>query len=572
MLNRREFVHSGLSAAALGLLARHGLADDFLTPALTPTGDPVLAGSNPFLQLPPAPPSVVIDGVPFHASFTGDDFLDGNIPFHTCENCFPGQSPPAPTEETDIAIVGGGLSGLATAYLLRRYRPVVFEMRPRFGGVAQGEIWNHTNYSLGTAYLIAPDKGSFLEGLYRDLRLDQAYRLSEGDDPVELGGRILRDFWSGSASPREEAVGYQRYAEVVATMAEKNYPDLPLPKGRDNQWILDLDVKTFKQDLEEQMGVPVPPLLAAAIQGYFYSSFNAGWEEISAASGWNFVAAEEYGRWIFSGGIAFLVDALWRKLARYETVSADGSGIRRLRAGWRVVDVRPVVGGRVQVSYKDPAGRFRSLLAKRVVMCCEKFLCKHILHNLAQIDASKLEAIERVDYRAYVVVNVLLNAPVALDFYDLFLLGDGVYPTSKGKAQERSRIIDVVSGHYARPQAIPRSVLTLYWPLPFASGRFTLITNTAWQDYAASCVPQIQAILKLLGLTLADVQQVRITRWGHAMPLARPNLIANGTVDHLRRPFERNIFFVNQDNWALPAVENCLLEAQHFEPAIVEGL
>ena len=63
-----------------------------------------------------------------------------------------------------------------------------------------------------------------------------------------------------------------------------------------------------------------------------------------------------------------------------------------------------------------------------------------------------------------------------------------------------------------------------------------------------------------------------MTSFGHGMPIAYPGFIANGTAEAVRRPFAEKIFFVQQDNWALPAVENCLLDAEHFAPLIAEGL
>ena len=42
--------------------------------------------------------------------------------------------------------------------------------------------------------------------------------------------------------------------------------------------------------------------------------------------------------------------------------------------------------------------------------------------------------------------------------------------------------------------------------------------------------------------------------------------------DQLRRPLDDRIYFVNQDNWALPAVENCLLDAEIYVPQIEAGL
>ncbi len=61
-------------------------------------------------------------------------------------------------------------------------------------------------------------------------------------------------------------------------------------------------------------------------------------ESISAASGWNFVAAEEYGRLVFQGGNASMAWAHWDALRQEE--ARAGAPARMLRAGARVVDVR----------------------------------------------------------------------------------------------------------------------------------------------------------------------------------------------------------------------------------------
>jgi hypothetical protein len=104
--------------------------------------------------------------------------------------------------------------------------------------------------------------------------------------------------------------------------------------------------------------------------------------------------------------------------------------------------------------------------------------------------------------------------------------------------------------------------LTLYWPLPWASARFTLILDDPLLTYARRVAPQLRRMLALLEVPESAVRQVRISRWGHALPLARPGLIADGVCDLIRRPLDDRVYFVNQDNWSLPAVENSLLEAQ----------
>ncbi|NUQ46334.1 MAG: NAD(P)-binding protein [Phycisphaerae bacterium] len=571
MPSRRSFIKGGLGAFTLGLLARRGWG----LPRVGPNdpGCVPMRDSIPILRIPRHPASVTVDGMPFADGWFGDSFPDGAIPFHSVENAFPPEGqPPEPTEEVDIAIVGGGISGLATAYLLRRWRPVLFELHERCGGTSQGEVWADTRYSLGGAYIIVPDEGDFLDQLYRELRLDQAYRLSEGDDPMELNDQIRFDFWTGAGLSPEEQLAFQRYAEVVAYMAEESYPEIPLPPGEDNTWILALDNRTLKEDIEDQMGMTAPPLLAAGIQSYCYSSFGAGWEELSAAAGWNFIAAEEYGRWVFPGGNSYLATRMWERLAAIDQGQPAGGARRLLRAGCRVVDVRLRPNDRIQVTWRDCQGGFRSLLARRVVMCCPKHVAKHVVQDLAQLDPEKWNAMNGVPFRAYVVANVLLEAPVALDFYDIFLLGNGQYPTSSDEAEAWSRVTDMLSGHYARRQNVPRGVLTLYWPLPYPSGRFDLIVPESWNNYATAIVPQIRKMLDLLSVPHSAVRQVRLTRWGHAMPVPLPGTIANGVADALRRPIEDRIFFVNQDNWALPAVENCLLDAAHFEPQIRAGL
>src|SRR5262249_13140448 len=186
---------------------------------------------------------------------------------------------------------------------LRARKPVVLELRQRFGGVSQGEIWANENYSFGGAYFMVPDEGSFLEGLYHELGLDAVHRDSAGGvDPMEIDGVIHEDFWSGAGQSPQDRKAFEAYAKIVGYYADVSYPDIPLDEGADNRGIPEPEKPTLRQDLEARMGMPIPPLLAAGIQSYCYSSFDAGWEQISAASGWNFLAAEEFGRWVCPGG------------------------------------------------------------------------------------------------------------------------------------------------------------------------------------------------------------------------------------------------------------------------------
>lgn len=58
------------------------------------------------------------------------------------------------------------------------------------------------------------------------------------------------------------------------------------------------------------------------------------------------------------------------------------------------------------------------------------------------------------------------------------------------------------------------------------------------------------------------------THRDHAIPLARADLIAHGVCERVRRRLDNRVYFVNQDNWSLPAVENSLLEGHNVAAAI----
>lgn len=615
-MSRRQFVGSGFAALAAGLSARLTLGG---RPPLRPPGHgghprPVPSGvpcdtggvpigfSGPLRPIAWTPESVMVDGLPFEPWWLGESFRAAEIPFHRPELPPPPFEPPEPQESTDVVIVGGGLSGLTAAYELREFSPIVFELHPRFGGTAQGETWRGTPYSLGSAYFITPDEGSYLESLYRTLGVDRIVHESPPtDDPYELNGSVVGDLGTLASLTADEREAFRQYRELVAYFGE-NYPEIPLvnngPGG--NDWILDLDRLTLEESVRQSLTVPVPDLLRSAIEGYCFSSFNSSWRQISAASGWNFIAAEEFGRWILPGGNAGLVAALVDRLRPLEHGTPRPCGPSHLRAGCRVVDIRKLGDERMLVTWKGVDGVMRSLTARRVVVTCPKHILRHMMPEVLTLDPELAEATHRVTTASYIVANALIEGELPQQFqeyYDLFLLGNGSYPATDAEIPPFARITDAVNAdlslsptgtpgapprhgrHRGRHVGPPRSrhardasVLTMYWPLPFGTSRFTIIEDDAWLTHAQSAATQVRSLLGLMGVDEQRVRQIRLTRWGHSMPIATPGFIASGTPEIFRRPYLNRVYLAHTDNWALPAVETALLEAKFQADRVAASL
>lgn len=569
MLNRRDFLRGGLAALAIGLSRnapggpprpRQWPLDTAIPhPGCIDTGALPHSGTTPLIAIPDSPQSVMIDGLPFEPWFTADDFVDAQeVPFHSATS----DQAQIPQEQARVVVIGGGLSGLSSAYLLREHNPIVLEYYRRFGGNSRGEVWQDQPYSLGGAYFITPDPGTFLSRFYRQLGLHRARRVAPPGDAFELDGAILDDYWDCSACTADERIAFERYLAAVRYYADERYPDIPLP-SEDYEWILDLDQRTLWEDIEQRIGMPIPDRLAAPIQAYCYSSFNAGAQDISAAAGWNFIAAEEFGRWVLPGGNAYMVNELWRRLSRLDRHVRPECRPYHLRAGCTVTDVR-LNGNGVLVTYMDQRRGFHTIAAERVIVATAKFIARRFLHDLEQLDPGKLDAIQQVFTYGYLVVNVLLDRPLASEAYEIWMLGDKPFPLGSPDVDVQRPVTDLVNGSFTTGDKGGRHVLTFYYPLPFGTSRFTLVLDDPFHEYAGRFIPQLRRMLDRLEIPESAVRQIRMSRWGHAMPLSSPRILADGLAERLRRPIGDRIFFVNQDNWALPAVETSLLEAEEM--------
>ena len=494
-------------------------------------------------------------------SFSGDNPSRAHAALWNKSTYLESKKTDGSVEKIPLVVIGGGMSGLLTSFLLKDLKPIVLEQAPRFGGNARGESWRGIDYALGAAYFMKPEEGSAWQKLLTEIGADKVWRVKTGDDPVAWQNKIYNEFWEGSTAPKAKAQ-FKKLAKHFADMnGNQNgliYPDIPTADPEHRKYIDTLDRISLRDYVQKVAGEKVHPHLETVLEHYCWSTFGSSSAEISAASGLNNFAAEFAEMVVLPGGNAHVAELALKKL---NEALPSGS----LRASSLVIDVKVADDG-VHVLYENELGELKEILAQSAVMACPKFVVGKVLSG---IEPERASAISKLKYRSYLVGNVLLNGVTDKNFYDLFMLHDAKINFQNIKSTADShQVTDVVLGTFAKASSTD-TVLTLYRGLPFDGARGMLYADTSYEVIRAEFEKQIkESILPLMGFKTENVVDVRLTRWGHPMPVSSIGYIADGVTDLVRKPFANRVFFVEQDNWMLPCIETCGAEALAIAPDV----
>jgi hypothetical protein len=199
-------------------------------------------------------------------------------------------------------------------------------------------------------------------------------------------------------------------------------------------------------------------------------------------------------------------------------------------------------------------------------MASPKFVAKRIVSSMS---AEQAQACDRIDYRAYVVANVFVDTrrikTLRAEFspcFDLYALEGETPPAPSALRPPHRAFTDVCFGSWAQGDRGDLGILTVYKPLPYQGARQFLFNPMSHNKYLSSIQSGIQPLLQQLGVQAQEILGVRLTRWGHALPLAERGAIASGHLEKASAPIGGRIFFANQDNWANPSFE-AAIEAAH---------
>ncbi len=455
-----------------------------------------------------------------------------------------------PDEETALVILGGGMSGLFSAFRLRAHKPIVLEQAARFGGNAKGQSWRGIDYSIGAAYLDAPHAGSPMAEYFRDLGLDDLLVQRSTPDPVEVQGKLYPKFWEGESEPKfkDKYLKMSRFFASLVAEKERAFPFIPSLEEKHLASVRHYDTFTLR-DLLDKVTSGLPKQLAIALEHYCWSTYAASSTELSAAAGLNFLAQEVEPIRVGAGGNAKVGERL---LERLLTTLPQGN----LRAKCIGVQVK-VEGDRVVVLYEDGEGKLRRIRAKAAILACPKFAVGKMLDG---IEPERAQAISELRFRSYMTASVLVNKPMPRGIFDLFMLGRATTdPNNARKSQEEMNGTDLIFANFAAERAAKdaaANVLTFYRSFPYDGARAELIGPGAYEQNRKRFEEQIaRDILPLLALEQRNIVDIRLSLWGHALPLAKQGIYSGDVVPRLRKPFSSRVFFVEQDNWAYPSTQ-----------------
>jgi hypothetical protein len=167
------------------------------------------------------------------------------------------------------------------------------------------------------------------------------------------------------------------------------------------------------------------------------------------------------------------------------------------------------------------------------------------------------------------VANLLINRPIKEFDYDLFWLGSGEADINQVAAYAKKQgMTDIINANYSSPDR-EKTVLSFYQAFPHQGGRAELVSQEAYANMKTRVTAQLKnEVYPYYQLTEQEIQSLRLTRWGHPLPLAAVGLLDRGIVDTLRTPIDDSIYFIEQDNWALPAIETVAAEAIYWSSLI----
>jgi len=413
-------------------------------------------------------------------------------------------SRPPVSARHDVVIVGGGVSGLTAAYLLRKRDFLLLEKEPHWGGNAYSMEYQGCAYATGSAFL---GKSEYAYSFAKEIGLEPL-PINDRDSTI-IKGEWIGNTWTEGLDklpyPASVREGFKKFKkDLLAIDLDKRATELYNVPFSDFMKGYPIEVKQWWDTFGPSNWGATTENTAAALG-------IDNLQEIGAET------VPEFYTW--PGGLGVITKRLAEIL---QSKFAD-----HMQLGATTVAVVPD-NGEVQVTYMQGA-ELNTVAAKTVIMASPKFITRRIVQGLSE---KQSDAMQQIRYIPYPVVNLIFDKPVFNKSYDTwcpgnaftdFIVADWVIRNQPGYKQKYN-------------------ILTCYTPMS-EDDRGSLLTESGARKKAASVLDDFQ---KLFPGSNVDPIEVHIYRRGHPLYMSTPGLYTK--VQPLaRQPMDR-VFFANTDS------------------------
>jgi protoporphyrinogen oxidase len=413
-------------------------------------------------------------------------------------------SRPPVSARHDVVIVGGGVSGLTAAYLLRKRDFLLLEKEPHWGGNAYLMEYQGCAYATGSAFL---GKSEYAYSFAKEIGLEPL-PINDRDSTI-IKGEWIGNTWTEGLDklpyPASVREGFKKFKkDLLAIDLDKRATELYNVPFSDFMKGYPIEVKQWWDTFGPSNWGATTENTAAALG-------IDNLQEIGAET------VPEFYTW--PGGLGVITKRLAEIL---QSKFAD-----HMQLGATTVAVVPD-NGEVQVTYMQGA-ELKTVAAKTVIMASPKFITRRIVQGLSE---KQSDAMQQIRYIPYPVVNLIFDKPVFNKSYDTwcpgnaftdFIVADWVIRNQPGYKQKYN-------------------ILTCYTPMS-EDDRGSLLTESGARKKAASVLDDFQ---KLFPGSNVDPIEVHIYRRGHPLYMSAPGLYTK--VQPLaRQPMDR-VFFANTDS------------------------
>ena len=435
---------------------------------------------------------------------------------------------PRASRRVEVAVIGGGPSGLIAAYRLRDRDVVLLEKESTLGGNARIDSWNGIPYAAGA---ISTAGNSPCMKLYEELGLQPLVIRRARGRPYLVNGKLYTDIWQDGLEDLHAAPTRRRVRES-------------------RQQLLDLDLSARKTELDRVTLASLLEPYGADVIGWYndlLAWFGGTCEDYSGYAG-TLLARSQMGHnlsllypervepemnYTFPGGLAVAALALGRKI--------DEGGPQRIVTGAVVYRVAHD-GDDVEVSYLHQ-GVPNTIRASVAIVAAPKYIARHVV---ADLPAGQKTAMSRFRYVPFLVGGVCTDGRVSDTVETARVLRGPIAnlrTSGPGGAHEVYRCEAPLKKHM-RPQ---------------------VLTDEYIQRLATEIVECFDSSFPG---ARQRIQEVRIWRRGHNWYLPIPGMSTQFQPE-AARPFRR-ILFANADSageisefgWALVAAERAVEGAE----------